>query len=87
MDNNQNQAQYSYYQNLYNIFGGHNPLIDTKVKKLRRTGFIIGCGMICFTLMQYVFAFLLQRFGLYSLYNSDPFYQLGISAIAPIFYR
>lgn len=86
MDNNQNQAQYSYYQNLYNMFGGHNPLIDTKVKKLRRTGFIIGCGMICFTIMQYVFAFLLQSFGLYSLYNSDPFYQLGISAIAPIFY-
>lgn len=78
--------QYSYYQNLYNMFGGYNPLIDTKVKQLRRLGFIIGCGMICFTLMQYAVAALLQIFGLYSLYQSDALFQTGIGAIAPIVY-
>lgn len=78
--------QYSYYQNLYNMFGGYNPLIDTKIKKLRRLGFVIGCGMICFTLMQYAVAALLQIFGLYSLYESDALFQTGISAIAPLVY-
>ena len=79
-------SQYSYYQNLYNMFGGYNPLLDTKVKQLRRLGFIIGCGMVCFTLMQYAVAALLQIFGLYSLYQSDAIFQTGISAIAPIVY-
>lgn len=78
--------QYSYYQNLYNMFGGYNPVFDTKVKKLRRLGFVIGCGMICFTLMQYVLIFLLKIFGLYSLYDSDAVFQVGISAISPIVY-
>lgn len=78
--------QYSYYQNLYNMFGGYNPLIDTKVKQLRRLGFVIGCGMVCFTLMQYAVAALLQIFGLYSLYESDALFQTGISAIAPLIY-
>ncbi len=86
MDNNQNQAQYSYYQNLYNMFGGYNPLLDSKVKKLRRLGFIIGCGMICFTLMQYAVAALLQLFGLLSLYQSDAVIQTGVGAIAPMIY-
>lgn len=78
--------QYSYYQNLYNMFGGYNPLVDKKIASLRRLGFIIGCGMICFTLMQYAVAALLQLFGLYSLYNSDALFQTGIGAIAPIIY-
>ncbi len=78
--------QYSYYQNLYNMFGGYNPLVDKKVAALRRLGFIIGCGMICFTLMQYAVAALLQIFGVYSLYQSDALFQTGISAIAPIVY-
>lgn len=78
--------QYSYYQNLYNMFGGYNPLIDTKVKQLRRLGFIIGCGMVCFTLMQYAVVALLQIFGLYSRYESDAVFQTGISAIAPLIY-
>ena len=78
--------QYSYYQNLYNMFGGYNPLVDKKVAALRRLGFIIGCGMICFTLMQYAVAALLQIFGVYSLYQSDALFQTGISAIAPIIY-
>ena len=78
--------QYSYYQNLYNMFGGYNPLLDNKVKKLRRLGFVIGCGMISFTLMQYVFVFILKFLGLESLYNSDALFQTGISAIAPLLY-
>lgn len=78
--------QYSYYQNLYNMFGTYNPLVDTKVKQLRRLGFIIGCGMVCFTLMQYAVAALLQIFGLYSLYQSDALFQTGISAVAPLIY-
>ncbi len=78
--------QYSYYQNLYNMFGGYNPLLDNKVKKLRRLGFVIGCGMISFTMMQYVFVFILKFLGLESLYNSDALFQTGISAIAPLLY-
>ena len=78
--------QYSYYQNLYNMFGGYNPLVDSKVKKLRRLGFIIGCGMICFTLMQYAVVAILQLFGLLSLYQNDAVFQTGVSAIAPMVY-
>lgn len=68
------------------MFGCYNPLIDTKVKQLRRLGFIIGCGMVCFTLMQYAVVALLQIFGLYSRYESDAVFQTGISAIAPLIY-
>ncbi len=78
--------KYSYYQNLYNMFGGYNPLLDSKVKKLRRLGVTIGCGMVCFTLMQYAVAALLRLFGLASLYQSDAIVQTGVGAIGQIIY-
>lgn len=81
-----NNSQYMYYQSFYNMFGGYNPIIDERVKKLRHTGLIIGCGMLGFTVMQYVIAFLLQNFKLYILYLSDTTFQLGISSIAPMLY-
>ncbi len=84
MDNNGNQ--YSYYQNLYNMFGGYNPIFEERVGKLRRTGFIIGIGMLFFTMMQYVVLLLLKLFGIYDLYCSDPVFEMGISAIAPVIY-
>lgn len=83
MDNN---GQYMYYQNFYNMFDGYNPIIDERVKKLRHMGLVIGCGMLGFTVMQYVIAFLLQAFNLYDLYVTDTVFQMGISAIAPVLY-
>lgn len=78
--------QYSYYQNLYNKFGGYNPIFDDNVRKLRRTGFHIGIGMLLFTVMQYVIVLLLELFGVYDLYVNDSVFQMGISAIMPAFY-
>lgn len=78
--------QYSYYQNLYNKFGGRNPILEDKVRKLRKTGFIIGVGMLLFTVMQYVVVLLLEIFGVYDLYLSDSVFQMGVSSIAPVLY-
>lgn len=84
MDNNSDQ--YSYYQNLYNKFGGFNPIFDKKVVKLRKTGLRIGIGMLLFTAMQYIVVLLLELLGIYDLYTNDSVFQIGISSIAPAIY-
>lgn len=84
MDNN--QYGYSYYHNFYNMFGGYNPVIDSEVKRLRRLGVAVGGGMLLFTVMQYVVAFLINLFGVNDLYNSDAVFQNGVSALSPFIY-
>lgn len=95
MDNNFNpnpqnqqnaQGSYTYYQNLYNMFGGYNPIIDRNANELRKLSIIGGCAVIGFTLMQYVFVFILQITGLFELYQNDVIFQLGIGSVAPLLY-
>jgi membrane protease YdiL (CAAX protease family) len=87
-ENSQNGAQgpYTYYQNLYNMFGGYNPVLDNQTKELRRLSVLGGCTVIGFILMQFVFLFLLKITGLYNDYVNDTFMQIGISALAPLLY-
>lgn len=88
MDENQSntQYQYTYYQNLYNSFGGYKPEIDLRAGEIRRMGMLAGGAMIGFTVMQYVIMYVLNFLGLYDLFVKDAVFQMGISCIIPLFY-
>ena len=43
----QNDApNHTYSQNIYNMFGGHNPLVDDRYSQLRRYGTLTGLALI-----------------------------------------
>lgn len=89
MDNNNNQGTqgpYTYYQNLYNMFGGVNPIIDKNVNELRRLGMLCGTGILGFSIMQFIVSIVLTSTGLYDEYKTDMILQHGVGIIAPVFY-
>lgn len=86
MDNNNSQGPYTYYQNLYNMFGSVNPIVDKNVKELRRLGALCGIAVLGFSFLQYAFIFILNAVGLYDEYRTDMVFQHGLGAIAPILY-
>ncbi|MBR3836466.1 MAG: CPBP family intramembrane metalloprotease [Clostridia bacterium] len=79
-------GSHNYYQNLYNMFGGQNPLLDKHFTSLRRLGFSAGFVMLMCILMQNVVAVFIRFTQLSSLYASDTFYFHAISAVAQFFY-
>lgn len=85
-DNNYEQGNYTYYQNLYSMFGGYNPIIDKKVSELRRLGMMAGGAAIGFVAMQYVFAVFLRLFNLTDLYLSDAVCRNAFETAGQILY-
>ncbi len=79
-------GSHNYYQNLYNMFGGQNPLLDKHFNSLRRLGFSAGLVMLMCVLMQNVVAVFIRFTPLSELYASDTFYFHAISAVAQFFY-
>ncbi len=77
---------HNYYQNLYNMFGGYNPLLDKHFASLRRLGLISGSVMLIGVLMQTVAGLVIRFTPLADLYRSDAFYFHSISAVAQFFY-
>lgn len=93
MNGNENTMHYAdmtgshnYYQNLYNMFGGQNPLLDKHFASLRRYGFGAGWVMLVCVLMQTVAGLVIRFTSLSTLYSSDMFSFHAISAIAQFFY-
>lgn len=79
-------GSHNYYQNLYNMFGGHNPLLDKHFASLRRLGFIAGSVMLICVVMQTVVTLVIRFTPLMSLYQADTFYFHAIGAAAQVFY-
>ena len=83
---NQQQNQGNYYQNLYNMFGGYNPIIDGQARSVRRLGLLAGSAMILYIIAQKLFVIVLYYTKLIRLYQTDSVYMDGINAVAQIFY-
>ncbi len=79
-------GEHNYYQNLYNMFGGYNPLVDKHFRSLRSLGFRTGWVLLGAFLMQNVAGMVIAYTPLSELYMGDAFYFHGIGAIAQIFY-
>lgn len=79
-------GSHNYYQNLYNMFGGQNPLLDKHFTSLRRYGFGAGWVMLACVLMQTIVGLFIRFTSLSAIYASDTFCFHAISAIAQFFY-
>ena len=72
---------HNYYQNLYNMFGGKNPLVDAGFAEISRLGRLAGIALLLAFLMQSVVTAIISLTPLGNFYLSDIFYTHGISAL------
>ena len=83
---NGNDNMYGYHQNMYNVFGGYNPIVEKQAESLRKLGMKIGAAMLGCTLLQYLVSYALVLTGLYDAVFNDPVMNWGVNSIAQIIY-
>lgn len=81
-----NPGEYNYYQNLYKMFGGYNPIVDKEVAELSRLGMRAGALLIGIFGMQLVFSLLISVLPIADLYSSDITFSMAVGIIAQIIY-
>lgn len=86
MEVNSSYNRENYYQNMYNMFGGYNPVTDKQASSLRRLGMLAGTAMILYILMQKLFIFLLSITNAVELYRQDAVYMNGLNIFAQVLY-
>lgn len=77
---------YSYYQNLYNMFGGYNPIVDKEAVQLSRYGLITGTLILCVFAMQFIVGLVISNGSIADLYSDNVDFSMAFSALAQIFY-
>ena len=84
---NPNAGGYSYYQNLYNMFGGYNPIVDKDFSTIGKLGLVAGGSLLAVFVMQIVVStvigVLLQVFGVNT---DDTTLLLVVNSIGQAFY-
>lgn len=87
MENNSYQTppQDNYYQNLYNMFGGYNPILDKKACDIRRLAMFAGGACIVYILLQNLFVVFLSFMGLVGKYQRDVVFQNCANIICQVF--
>ncbi len=75
-----------YYQNIYNMFGGYNPIVDKEASGLRRYGMLAGGAILATCVLQNIGILFLRIFGIANLFSSNADYMNGISIFFQIFY-
>lgn len=86
MENNYQNPQNNYYQNLYNMFGGRNPVVENEMSEIRHHATNAGIACLAFVACQYLFVFILQALGLSELYYSNPVFEYGLGIFGQILY-
>lgn len=93
MENNQSGYYYTtapgghnYYQNLYSMFGGKNPLVDNGFSAISRLGSIAGIGLLLAFFLQSAVSLAISLTPLGSAFTSDVFYTHGLSALLQAVY-
>ena len=76
----------NYYQNLYNMFGGYNPVLDKRMKNLTRLSMLAGCGVVGFIILQHIVALIVRVTGFYSVYINNTLLQYAFDAVASTVY-
>ena len=84
--NGENNNQYGYYQNMYNVFGGYNPIVEKQSSNLRKLGMKIGATLLCFTALQYVLSLVLALTGWGDAVFNDSVLNWGVSSIFQLIY-
>lgn len=83
----QNDApNHTYSQNIYNMFGGHNPLVDDRYSQLRRYGTLTGLVLIASVVMQTVIGTLIGLSPMWAMYMNDVTYYHAVSIVAQFAY-
>lgn len=83
----QNDApNHTYSQNIYNMFGGYNPLVDDRYSQLRRYGTLTGLVLIASVVMQTVIRTLIGLSPMWAMYMNDVTYYHAVSIIAQFAY-
>lgn len=77
---------HTYSQNIYNMFGGHNPLVDDSYSRLRRYGTLTGFALIASVVMQTVIGTLIGLSPMWATYMNDTTYYHAVSLIAQFAY-
>ena len=84
---NGNAGGYSYYQNLYNMFGGYNPIVDKDFTAVGKLGLVAGGSLLAVFVMQIVVStvigVLLQLLGVNT---DDTTLLLVVNSIGQAFY-
>ncbi len=93
MENEQSRYYYTtapgghnYYQNLYNMFGGKNPLVDSGFATISRLGTLAGVGVLLAFFMQSAVGVLLSFTSLGTLFSTDVFYTHSLNAVLQVVY-
>lgn len=81
-----NPGGYSYYQNLYNMFGGYNPIVDKEAVQLSRYGLITGALILCVFALQFIVGLVISSETIAELCNDNVNFSMAVSALAQIFY-
>lgn len=81
-----NPGGYSYYQNLYNMFGGYNPIVDKEAVRLSRYGLITGALILCVFAMQFIVGLVISSESIADLYSDNVDFSMAVSALAQIVY-
>ena len=82
---NSNSYNDNYYQNLYNMFGTHNPIIDQKAADIRKLGMMAGGACLIYVVIQYIFVFILSATGMISVYTEEVIVQNALNILCSIF--
>lgn len=85
-NDNYGPGSHNYYQNLYNMFGGYNPVLDKRMKNLTRLSMLAGCGVVGFIILQYIVALIVRVTGFYSVYINNTLLQYAFDAVASTVY-
>lgn len=79
-------GEYSYYQNLYKMFGGYNPIVDKEIAELSRYGLRAGALLLGIFGMQLVSTLLISILPISDLYYSDITFSMSVGIMAQILY-
>ncbi len=77
---------YSYYQNLYNMFGGHNPIVEKEFAEISRRGVITGALMLAVFFMQIVLSTAIALTPFADLYYNDITFSMGAGIFMQVLY-
>lgn len=77
---------YSYYQNLYTMFGGYNPIIDKEFVEISKRGLIAGSLILGIFLMQILSSFFVELVPILNSYYDDITFSMGMGIFMQIGY-
>ena len=83
--NYQAQSGENYNQNLYDMFGGYNPIVDKKAHNILRLGMYAGGACLAFVVLQNIAVIILSVSGLLSSYGGNAVIQNCINIFIHVF--